>query len=215
MSSDTREAVAGVQHEIWSHWMRYLFNMARHNPDGSVTISADLVDRWTRQIETRYADLTEREQESDRHQADKVLLAMGWTLVETPCDCTPESRPFCWRCQRTGVRTSTAPANQENSEAEKRLRAQLDAWVELHKMQSALPSREEDDAKMADQERKIKAAISLAVQYGQIPGDHHKTWVIDQVLRILAGSDYAEIIQAACDGEDGPDTYMWNVGIAP
>jgi len=115
--------------------------------------------------------------------------------------------------QRIGEVT-TQPADQ-GSRAEKRLQAQLDAWVELHKMQSALPSREEDEAKMADQERKIKAAISFAVQYGQIPGDHHKTWVIDQLLRILAGSDYAAIVQAACDGEDGPDTYMWNVGIAP
>lgn len=44
--------------------------------------------------------------------------------------------------QRIGEVT-TQPADQ-GSRAEKRLQAQLDAWVELHKMQSALPSREED-----------------------------------------------------------------------
>ena len=109
MSDDTREAVAGVQHEIWSHWMRYLFSMARHNPDGSVTISAEHVQRWTRQMEAGYADLSEREQESDRHQADKVLVAMGWEVVEEQCDCTTGERPFCWRCQRTGVRRLTRP----------------------------------------------------------------------------------------------------------
>jgi hypothetical protein len=107
---DLREVVAGIQHDIWAHWMRYLFSMARHNPDGSVTISAEHVQRWTRQMEAGYADLSEREQESDRHQADKVLVAMGWEVIEEPCDCTPSERPFCWRCQRTGVRRSTRPS---------------------------------------------------------------------------------------------------------
>ena len=108
--SDLREVVAGIQHDIWAHWMRYLFSMARHNPDGSVTISTEHVQRWTRQMEAGYADLSEREQEIDRHQADKVLAAMGWKVVEENCDCTPGERPFCWRCQRTGVRRSTRPS---------------------------------------------------------------------------------------------------------
>jgi hypothetical protein len=72
----TREVVAGIQHDIWAHWMRYLFSITRHNPDGSVTISAEHVQRWMRQMETDYAYLSERERESDRHQADKVLVAM-------------------------------------------------------------------------------------------------------------------------------------------
>lgn len=113
--TDLREVVAGIQHDIWAHWMRYLFSMARHNPDGSVTISAEHAQRWTRQMETSYPDLTEREQESYRHQADKVLAAMGWEVVEEECDCTPENRPFCWRCQRTGVRKSTRPGTTSSA----------------------------------------------------------------------------------------------------
>lgn len=58
-------------------------------------------------------------------------------------------------------------------------------------------------------------AIEMAVRYGGIDGAHHKAWVIDQMVRILAGSDYAQVVKDACDGEDGPDTYEWNVGIAP
>lgn len=64
-------------------------------------------------------------------------------------------------------------------------------------------------------QKRIDEAIKLAVQYGQIDGAHHKTWVIDQMLRQLAGDRYDEIIRWACDGDDGPDTYGWDTGIAP
>ena len=67
---------------------------------------------------------------------------------------------------------------------------------------------------MTDAE-KIEAAIDLAFQYGGIDGGHHKMWVIDQMVRILAGERYDEVVCEANDGEDGPDTYEWDVGIAP
>lgn len=62
---------------------------------------------------------------------------------------------------------------------------------------------------------KIKAAIDLIVQYGGIDGAHHKDWVMDQVVRVLAGDQYEQIVKDACDGEDGPNTYSWEIGIAP
>lgn len=58
-------------------------------------------------------------------------------------------------------------------------------------------------------------AIELAVRYGGIDGDHHKAWVIDQMVRILAGDSYEDIIKEAKSGEDGAETYNWNIGIAP
>ena len=58
-------------------------------------------------------------------------------------------------------------------------------------------------------------AIEIAVSYGQIDGSHHKTWVIDQMVRVLAGDRYDEIVAQAKAGEDGPDTYEWDTGIAP
>lgn len=67
---------------------------------------------------------------------------------------------------------------------------------------------------MTDTER-IDEAISLAVRFGGIDGAHHKTWVIDQMVRVLAGNRYDELIHEAKDGENGPDTYSWDVGIAP
>ena len=62
---------------------------------------------------------------------------------------------------------------------------------------------------------KVQQAIDLAVQHGSIDGDHHKAWVIDQMVRLLAGERYDEVIREAKAGEDGPETYDWNVGIAP
>ena len=60
-----------------------------------------------------------------------------------------------------------------------------------------------------------KSAIKLAIRYGGIDGEHHKTWVIDQMVRELTGNDYARVIVDACYGWDGPETYEWKVGIAP
>ena len=66
-----------------------------------------------------------------------------------------------------------------------------------------------------ENQEKIDKAIELAVQYGGIDGAHHKDWVIDQMVRVLAGDDYEQIVKDACDGEDGPETYSWDCGIAP
>jgi hypothetical protein len=63
--------------------------------------------------------------------------------------------------------------------------------------------------------KKINKAIELAIRYGGIDGDHHKAWVIDQMVRELTGDDYDKIVAGACHGIDGPATYDWSVGIAP
>lgn len=62
---------------------------------------------------------------------------------------------------------------------------------------------------------RVELATRLALEYGQIDGNYHKTWVIDQMLRVLTGDRYAEVITDYRDGEDGPDTYEWDEGIAP
>ncbi len=64
-------------------------------------------------------------------------------------------------------------------------------------------------------EDKVETALDFLVKYGGIDGNHHKAWVIDQTVRILAGEEYTQIVKDACNGEDGPNTYSWEVGIVP
>ena len=62
---------------------------------------------------------------------------------------------------------------------------------------------------------KIERAIEVGIAYGDTDGAHHKMWVIDQMLRILAGSMYNDLIKEYCNGQDGEDTYSHDCGIAP
>lgn len=64
-------------------------------------------------------------------------------------------------------------------------------------------------------EQKIEKALEIAASYGGIDGAHHKAWAIDQIVRALTGDDYEDWVAAVKDGEDGPDTYDWDEGIAP
>jgi hypothetical protein len=64
-------------------------------------------------------------------------------------------------------------------------------------------------------EWRIDLALDFALRYGQIGGDHHKAWVIDQMVRALTGDQYEQWVREAKDGEDGPNTYDWDEGIAP
>jgi len=58
-------------------------------------------------------------------------------------------------------------------------------------------------------------ALDLIAQYGGIDGGHHKQWLLDQTVRILAGDNYDDWVGEWQDGEDGPETYIWDTGIAP
>lgn len=83
-------------------------------------------------------------------------------------------------------------------------------------------------------------ALYFIERYGQIDGEHHKLWVLDQVARILNGTpiiiklaswsngtseyristgepspQYFEWVSQMRAGEDGPNTYGYDIGIAP
>jgi len=72
-SNDALDRLAAVEHERWAHWQRYVHEQCRPTADGSLVIPAELVKRWSRQIETPYAELTEAERESDRDQVRRYL----------------------------------------------------------------------------------------------------------------------------------------------
>ena len=65
------------------------------------------------------------------------------------------------------------------------------------------------------EQKSIDNALTLALNYGAIDGGHHKQWVIDQMVRALAGNEYKQWVKDHNNGDDGPDTYEWDEGIAP
>lgn len=83
---DLREALADVQHCIWSHWMQYQFSCCHKEMDvvflrgddtGALIIPAEKVERWQRQTNQHYDMLSEKERNSDREQADKILALLN------------------------------------------------------------------------------------------------------------------------------------------
>lgn len=57
------EKLAELEHKQWIHWTRYMLD----------NLTTENIDRWKKQIETPYAELSEKEKESDRDWAKKVL----------------------------------------------------------------------------------------------------------------------------------------------
>lgn len=76
---EIRERLAKEIHSIWSHWMKHLFSKAVWR-DGEHFIPKESFDRWWRQMKTPYDLLSEKEKESDRHQADKLLPLLQGTV---------------------------------------------------------------------------------------------------------------------------------------
>jgi hypothetical protein len=65
--------------------------------------------------------------------------------------------------------------------------------------------------------KNIEEALEIAFNYGKTEGSHHKSWVIDQMVRKLTGSEeeYIKFMKEYCIGEDGVTSYEWSKGIAP
>lgn len=56
------EELAALEHEQWAHWTKYMLD----------NLTPENIERWKRQTETSYSDLSETEKESDRGWARKV-----------------------------------------------------------------------------------------------------------------------------------------------
>ena len=72
-----RETLAALQHTQWSGWMRHLFSRCVWNDERGMLIPREWADRWHRQVETPYSELSEAEKNSDREEADRVLALLN------------------------------------------------------------------------------------------------------------------------------------------
>lgn len=89
-----REKLAELCHKQWSGWMEYLFEKCSRvtfteswkNIDNTesfdrkeydAVIPGWAIERWQRQMNIDYKDLSEEEKESDRKEADRILEALA------------------------------------------------------------------------------------------------------------------------------------------
>jgi len=94
-------------------------------------------------------------------------------------------------------------------------------------------------SKEGEFQNRNEKALKYAERFGSVQGDHHRAWVIDQMVRALLGcpmkerkligvngkvyistsqgesAEYQAWVLAITTGEDGTDTYVWDTGVQP
>ncbi|GGU37447.1 hypothetical protein [Nocardioides albus] len=79
--AQTVDRLAAIEHQRWAHWQRYVHEQCERRDDGSLLIPAELASRWEAQIMTPYAQLSERERDSDREQVRRYLPTIIDVLI--------------------------------------------------------------------------------------------------------------------------------------
>lgn len=69
------EKLSDLEHDQWAHWTRYMLDTIAKELGVSIE-DLECVKRWRRQISTPYEELSEKEKESDRNWARKVLAVL-------------------------------------------------------------------------------------------------------------------------------------------
>jgi hypothetical protein len=73
------EKGADLEHDRWARWQKHMFSKMREvkMPGGQLTgemiLPKEFVDRWFRQVNTSYSELSEQEKESDRKETRNYL----------------------------------------------------------------------------------------------------------------------------------------------
>lgn len=75
---DIREQLAAIEHERWSDWQTWVHKVINEGVEG--TTLEQFMERWERQINTPYAELSEAEKNSDREQVDRYLPLISQTV---------------------------------------------------------------------------------------------------------------------------------------
>ncbi len=66
--SELREKLAELEHQQWCHWTKYFLDNLMDEEDLKKNIN-----KWAKQAITPYEDLSEKEKDSDREWADRVI----------------------------------------------------------------------------------------------------------------------------------------------
>lgn len=76
-------------------------------------------------------------------------------------------------------------------------------------------ARDEVGAMVSSDPDAVIDALCALWMLGGFDGGHHKAYAIDVAVRALTGERYSDFVAAFSRGDDGPDTYEWDTGIAP
>jgi len=88
--SELIEKLANIEHIRWSKWQSWVHNRLQYTEligdDGNkyayYLMTTDDYERWERQINTDYQDLTESEKESDRREVRSYLPLLTSKITE-------------------------------------------------------------------------------------------------------------------------------------
>lgn len=69
--NELREKLAELEHQRWSSWQKWCHEVLRRECPSEAL--EKVLARWDRQIATDYKDLSEKEKDSDRAEADKTI----------------------------------------------------------------------------------------------------------------------------------------------
>ncbi len=98
LNKDLVETIADFFHMNWSHWMKYLYTKLEqydstggfkdYDEDDFLMDRSDY-DHWKRQMNTPYAELSEKEKDSDREWSVKLLELLNKTHeIRNKLNCT-------------------------------------------------------------------------------------------------------------------------------
>ncbi len=73
---DLQAALAEYAHQAWARWMEYELRKGIVQEDGSITLPAHLVQRWSRQINAAYHELQPGEQARSLNEADRIVRVL-------------------------------------------------------------------------------------------------------------------------------------------
>lgn len=110
-----REELAELMHEIWGKWWHYIFQQSAWDKESDgMLIPGHLVERWNRQMTTLYDALSEKEKDSDREVADKVLALIAASQLANIVENTkPVDDLRCEGCGKPASSLSTWTIDEE------------------------------------------------------------------------------------------------------
>lgn len=98
---------AKAAHDIWAHWMKYMFTQGKYQQSNFV-ISFENVARWQRQMMTEFKDLLPQEQKSDFEIADHFIAPLLREMAQALSEAQAENERLKADAERTDKAFSKA-----------------------------------------------------------------------------------------------------------